>query len=182
MEAEIERGLMTVAICAGNTAEAHRQLAFDDIHIPRSTLDKWTRSQYVERYIALRTELVPKVHAQVAAGCEDMVRRLSEVESDLAEKVEKEMPNLKAGEAAGALRNVSTAKGINATHAAAYRGRPTEIVEHRPSEEIMRELERFAIDKPERKPSVEGTAEEIHELIAGNGKTSAASTTVDKGS
>jgi len=168
-EEEIEHGLMAVALCAGNTAEATRQLALDGVRISRSTLDRWTRTSHAERYLALRAELVPKVHAKIAEECEDMARRLAEVERETVEKFQQELPSLKASEAAGAVRNITTSKGINVDKAAAYRGRPTAIVEHRPSEEIMRELERFAIEKPERKPDVEGTAEEIPALVERNG-------------
>ena len=126
-EEMMDRGLLEVALQGGNTRAAHRNLKAVGIDIPRRTLYEWITVNQVERYQRLRTELAPKI----AAECEDTAELAGRVERGMLAQFEKDYSKLEPRDQAGAIRNVSTTKGINIDKAALLRGQPTEIVEHR---------------------------------------------------
>jgi hypothetical protein len=80
-----------------------------------------------------------------------------DLEWELIEKFREELPNLKAGEVAGALRNVGVSKALNVDKSAPLRGRPNEVVAHVSAEEALRKLKRF------KGVVIESTAEEVEE-------------------
>jgi hypothetical protein len=95
-----------------------------------------------QRYQQLRQELVPRIHAKIAAECEDTARFAGQVEREMLVKLAKDFEQLAPRDQAGAIRNVSTVKAINVDKAALLRGQPTEIVEHRQgADELWAELE-----------------------------------------
>ena len=157
-EEEIERGLNEVALCAGNTHRAHRQLEDRGLQIPRPTLEKWTSRQHVERYERIREQVLPRIHAKLAAESEDLARAYAEAEHATLERFREELPNLRAHEAAGAVRNLATSRGISTDKANLLRNRPTAVVEHRQAEDIIRRLQ--AVGVLEEDELIEGTVEE----------------------
>ena len=152
-EEEIYRGLAEVALCAGNTHRAARQLSAQGMAIPRGTLEKWANRQHVDRYARVREELLPKIHAQIAADCEELAALGAQLERETLEKYREELPNLRASEAASAVRNIATSKAINVDKATLLRNRPTQIVEHRDASELIRKLEAVGV--------IEGSVSEI---------------------
>jgi hypothetical protein len=127
----MDRGLVEVALCGGNTHLAYRNLKAQGIEIPRRTLYSWATENQVERYQRLRVELAPRIAAKIAAECEDTAELAGRVERGMLAQFEKDYSKLEPRDQAGAIRNVSTTKGINIDKAALLRGQPTEIVGHR---------------------------------------------------
>ena len=128
--------------------------------VPHQTLALWVTSSHVGRYEHIRSEVVPRVYAKLAQEAEDLARKYAEAEQATLDRYEEELPNLKAGEVANALRNLATSRGISTDKANVLRNRPTQIVERRSSSEILRRLAEIGV--------IEGTAEEIRELPDGD--------------
>jgi hypothetical protein len=166
-----------VALCNGNTHAAHRNLKAVDISIPRPTIEGWVRKIHRERYQQLRHELVPRIHAKIAAECEDTAELAGQLEREMLVKLGKDYKQLAPRDQAGAIRNVSTTKAINVDKAALLRGQPTEIVEHRQSAaELWAEFETMF-------PSVvNSTAEEMPDADLVPGAGSGAGSALEAGS
>ena len=130
-EEQIDRALVEVALCAGNTHAAHRNLRALGFEVPRATLYEWITRTQAERYQRVRVELAPRIAAKIAAECEDTAEVAGALERNMIAKLAKDYDKLAPRDQAGALRNVSTTKAINIDKAALMRGQPTEIVEHR---------------------------------------------------
>ena len=124
--------------------------------VARTTLRKWATSSHVERYEKIRREVIPQIHDRMAQESEDLAGEYAVVERKVLERVEEELPNLKAGEAAGAARNLATSRAISADKALLLRGRPTEITEHRNPDELLRKLASSSVVDV-----VDGTATEL---------------------
>ncbi len=70
---EIERGLVAIALCSGNTRRAHRELKQRGLDIPRSTLLVWI-DNYADRYARVRAEILPRLKDEVAEQHTDLAR------------------------------------------------------------------------------------------------------------
>ena len=141
--AAVEKGLTVLALCSGNTRKAARELEKAGSRIPRTTLRMWATETHAADYSRIEAQVLPTVYGNIAAECEDIARSMVTAERELLERVSDTAGELKPAEAAGALRNLSTAKAINLDKAGVIRGRPTEIREDRTMVEVLRSLERF---------------------------------------
>jgi hypothetical protein len=155
-EEQIDRALTEVALCGGNTHHAARNLKAAGMPVPRRTLRTWVERTQVERYLRLRAELVPRIHAKIAQECEDSAELAGQLERRMLAKLGEDFEKLPPRDQPGAIRNVATVKGINVDKAALLRGQPTEIVEHR--RDVGELWAEFAAMFPS---VVNGTAEEI---------------------
>lgn len=151
-EEEIERGLrMLAALNSSTTAEARTG-------IPSSTLRYWRRHKHAARYDRIRQEMMPRIQKEMAEQAEAAALEQGEVAMEILNQLRTRIADMKPADAASALRNVETAKGINVDKALILRGQPTQITEHRAAPELLDAIAR-------RFPSgvVDGEAEEIGE-------------------
>jgi hypothetical protein len=157
-EDEIERALIAVAVCAGNTHRAHRELAKQGHKIPRPTLDVWATRLHADRYQRIATEVVPKIHERIATEAEDLAQAYADAERTALDRLNETLDELDPKDVATAIRNLATSRGISIDKAALLRGRPTQIIEHRDPADIAREL---AAMRPDVFEYVDEDAEEI---------------------
>lgn len=150
---EIERGLHAVALAGGNASRAHDELKAQGLAVSRQTLHKWATELHADRYEHVRLEVLPRIYGKIAQETEDLTRRYAKAEHKTLDRYEEELPNLKAGEVASALRNLATSRGISTDKANVLRDRPTAIVEHKSASEILRRLTEIGV--------IDGTAEEL---------------------
>lgn len=148
-----------MALCDGNTRKASERLALRGAEIPYRTLQEWKTSR-ASRYADIRERTLAQVHERMAAECEALVEAEAKVEWDLVKHLGGNIEELNPKDAAGAIRNMATARGINTDKRAVLRGQPTEIVEHRNADDLLRRLQSMGIIEPS-KPTIEGTAQEI---------------------
>jgi hypothetical protein len=157
-EADVVTGLSEVALCGGNTRLAHQRLKARGQVIPRATLESWRTTIHPDRYSEIKRDLAPKIAEAIAAEAEDLAVAYAEAERRTLARYLDQLDDLKAGEIAGAARNLTTSKSLNIDKVASpLRGRPSRILEHRDSHDIVKRLAELA-------PSafvVDGTAEEI---------------------
>lgn len=144
-EEETERGLLAVALAAGNTRRAARQLKAQGYPIPRGTLSKWITSTHPERYEHVRRAVLPRIREALAIEAEDLAREYAEAERLTLEKFRAELPNLRPHEAASALRNLATSRGISTDKANVLRERPAQITERRDVGELLAALARMGV-------------------------------------
>jgi hypothetical protein len=160
-EEEIDRGLVEVALCGGNTRHAHRRLKEQGITISRPTLERWANRERVGQYEALRAELVPRIHAAIAVQCEDSAHLAGEIEREMLEKFREDFHKLDPRDQAGSIRNIGTTRAISIDKAALLRGRPTEIrKELKDPGQGLRELAEL-FPGVLTLPSIDSTAEEL---------------------
>lgn len=156
-EQEIRDGLTEMALSGGNSRLASRRLKVRGLSIPHQTLQSWVSKTQLERYDEVRREVVPRVHARIAAEHEDLARLEAEAERKALEVFLSKAENMSAAEASTAGRNWAVTRGISTDKANTMRGKPTGIVEHRvTAKELWRSLSKGVPGLV-----VEGTAEEI---------------------
>jgi hypothetical protein len=144
-EEEIERGLLEVAMCRGNTRRAARQLAAQGITIPRTTLETWTNRLHPQRYADIQERVLPMIHQRMAEQSEELAQAYAEAEYEALAQLRRRVPDMRASDAASAVRNLATSRGISVDKAALLRGQPTAIEERRDVGEILFALERLGV-------------------------------------
>lgn len=158
---EIELGLTEVAHCLGNTRRAAKSLEGQRMKIPRSTLRYWKDTLHRDRFLAIWKQELPRIQQRIAQRSEELADAEADLEWDAIDRVREELRNMSPKDAAGALRNIATARGISVDKARVSRGDPTQVVEHRRSpEEILRKLVAKGI------VVLEGEAEELPSVHA----------------
>jgi hypothetical protein len=150
-QAEIDKGLTLIAHCAGSAQHASEMSG-----IPMQTLYDWKTKHHVELYRQIQEREGPKLEALAVNQAREIIVQAAELEKDLITQLAEQRYNLKAGEIAGALRNVTTTRGISVDKVLQLTGRPTVVTEHRSGDDILRSLKT-------KLPGliVNGTAEEL---------------------
>lgn len=136
---EVQKGLHALALTGSPTKAA------EACGVPKSTLIAWRDASHTTEYERIRSEVMPRVHAQMAAQSEDLARVYADLEQKAAAQMETQLHELKANETAGALRNFTVARGVSIDKAALLRGQPTSRVEHSIDDTTAR-LIRLGID------------------------------------
>lgn len=132
--ANVERGLQTLALLGSPTKAA------EETGIPEATLRRWAKDTHAARYHAIREQVMPRIHAEIAAESEDLARLWGQLERKGVEDLHETWDQLKTPEKSAALRNATVSRGISIDKASLLRGKPTSIVENRTPDELLRKL------------------------------------------
>jgi hypothetical protein len=162
--AEIDRGLLALALNGGNSARAHEILKAHGHEVSESSLRAW-KSRHSERYAEMQD-----LHAREIEG--SLVRDMRDV-AILAQRVEvaalgQALEQAEKGELkdpAGSARHAAIAKGVNVDRLLVLTDRPSVIhAQADPRATINSLFQALGIDR-----TIEGTAEDIteRELEAG---------------
>lgn len=130
---QVETALLAVVYANGNITHAAR-----DCGMTRETLTNWVKRTHRDRYLEMRQEIEPKVRAILAAEHEDAALRALEKGKQALDMVD--ASEVEPKERGKLVQQLAVASGIHSDKAAAYRGRPTEVIEHRHAVEIMTKL------------------------------------------
>lgn len=128
-EEEIERGLLTIALVAGNTRRAARELKAQGHPVPRTTLSSW-QDIHADRLAELRRDVVPQIQARMAQQSEDLAERQVEAQHKAIDRFLIKVAELGPRDAASAVRDMAVSRAVNIDKAQLLRGQPTEIVQH----------------------------------------------------
>lgn len=165
--AEIERGLLALASENGMAARASRQLKRDGLKIPARTLADWRKKTHVERYEAVRDEVLPRIQRESAAWHRDLERKQLELSAKLTERLRGEADTMETRDAVNAMGKSDIGSGIHAEKAQLLDGEPT----HRPARdaiEVLRDLAEIGF-QPHNQPTAEvidvKPIEETHERV-----------------
>lgn len=134
-EEEQERGLLELALCAGNV-----RLASKKTGIPHQTLENWKSHTNTERYERIQADIVPRLHARLAAEAERNALDAMDAQQLALAVTRQQLANGDIKDASGATRNLATTAGIMTDKAALLRGRPTAIIEQRSPDEILNSM------------------------------------------
>ena len=151
---QVDRGLLAVAACAGNSAEASRRLGDQGLEIPARTLRAWRCETYPERYVELANAHGHEIEEILVARTREVSLKAAEAELLAIDKTVEELEAGNARDPSASARNLATVRGIGTDKLALLTGRPTHRVEQRTSDDIMDRLRKYGM-------VVDGTAEEI---------------------
>jgi hypothetical protein len=136
--------------------------------IPAETLRYWAETSHKDRYLQIRNEVVPAIHAKLAAELEDTARHALErtntamdvagdelQAAETADTLEDRARRLNMANTAGTLaRNLATIGGITAQHVRPMRDMPTAVVEHRTADQALKRLRAI-------QATIEGTCQTV---------------------
>jgi hypothetical protein len=154
-EEHIRRGLLTLAIHAGNSEDAADTLKQAGLTIPARTLRDWKQCQYPELYREIHDTHGHEIEQALVPELRDTAILAAH---GTRRGVEKSIEQLESGQAkdpSTVARNLATVAGISIDKLYLATDRPGLITEHRDAAEILRSL---ASKVPK---AVEGTAVEI---------------------
>lgn len=164
---EVERGLLKVALCGGNSRKAEAALTEEGHRIPRGTLDKWKRKQHADRYEEIKRDLIPKVFADVANEQAAIARRAAAGVNKAIDRAEELVADAKtSGEAARVAKDLETTTAIAIDKVRLIRGEPTNITatQDQSVEEILQTITRKFPGVLTVNPALIADAEAVTEL------------------
>ena len=138
---DIERGLTALALTAGRPVQASDRLKEQGLDIPASTLCRWRDHQYHERYLEIATTVAYRVEDVIVQEARETAALAAQLERAALERAYRQVMNSKEGvDASQVAQRASTVKGINVDKLLQLTGRPTQVVEHRNADEVLRKL------------------------------------------
>lgn len=126
-EREIERGLLALAECNGNSRKASELLVEDDIELHPTTLQRWSTDGHAQRYEEIRAEVLPKVRRKAADEHRRLAEKANEVNELLLARLKAEAKDLPVRDLSPAARNMSVSSSIHTEKSELLDGLPTEI-------------------------------------------------------
>lgn len=109
---EKERGMTMVILNHGNHAAAARDLEAAGTPVPKETLTYWSKT-YTDDMERISRELAPRMQAERLRSLETVVARATEIELEGLEFMRGKMKDLDLRDIPGAIRNISTVKGVS---------------------------------------------------------------------
>jgi hypothetical protein len=160
---DIRGALELLAICSGNALRASRLTEEHGQRVSPTTLREWARNTHAEWYEELRGRIEPLKYAYLAESFEDLVGRWQDLQKQAAERLEEQLSGASTNETSTIAYRASIAAGVASDKASAHRGRPSKVVAHRSTDEILEDARRKGL-------LVEGDVEEelIPELEEGD--------------
>jgi hypothetical protein len=140
-EAEIQRALVEVAACSGNTHKAARNLK-EDVSAPaiaQKTLWEWSRRSKVQEYDKLRAEALPQITALATEQHMALARQQMELAQAAAGFVATRLDRMEDKDLINAMGKADIGSGIHTEKAQLLSGQPTAIVQ-REASEVLRKL------------------------------------------
>lgn len=139
-EEDRQRGLLVLATCGGNTAEASRRLTEQGHAVPRTTLEHW-RDTNPERFHELQKTHSVEIGRSVAAKQLELAHQSISIEAKALLQTEAQLDAGTVKDASTVARNLAVARKVNVDGSLQLEGRPTSIVEHRQDvQETLRSL------------------------------------------
>lgn len=136
---EIERGLTALALAGDNSPRASKLTG-----VPQKTLRNW-RTAHPERYNEIRVERAREIDQLCISEFRDIALNANRATLNAVELERKRINTGEVRDASASARNLATTAAIATDKIALMEGRPTQIVEHRGSEDIMRGLTALGI-------------------------------------
>lgn len=127
--AEIEQGLTAIALHGGAGAQTQRFLKTQGLQVSSRTLQRW-QTDNKQRLAEITRENLPAIEQEILAGAIETIRSIDQAEQEAVALTRQQLKDGTVRDAAGALRNLSTSKGINTDKFLALLGRPVARVQH----------------------------------------------------
>jgi hypothetical protein len=155
---QIDRALLELAIC-GTSTEARRRLAAQGLQVSDRTLRDWKQVRYPDRYRQIAEQHARQVEDVIVQQARETALFAGHVERSALAAELKAIEAGKVRDHSASARNASTVKGINVDKLLTLSGRPSQVVEHRQADDLLRKLAVIAPGVV----TVESEAEELPE-------------------
>jgi len=129
-EAEIQRVLIELAACSGNTLMAARRLKEGGLSIDQKTIWRWKTRQHVERYERIQEDVMPEVQRVAAEEHMQLARQQTMIAQDAANRVAERIPAMEDRDLINAMGKADVGSGIHTEKALLLSGQPTSRVEN----------------------------------------------------
>jgi len=138
----IDRGLLMLAVCAGDAAQAHRRLAAEGVSIPERTLRDWKTHSHPQRFVEVQRSYSAELEGVIIDGARSAALLAARLEHAALERATEQMldPDYEVRDPATVARNAAVTKGINVDQVLKLSGRPTVIAEHRNADDLLDSL------------------------------------------
>lgn len=146
--AQVDAALLALATTGSG------RLAAQQVDVPERTIQDW-RHRYAQRYQELADKHQRQIEDVIVQQARDTAIMAGDIERQVLERLSTQVDSLDAKDAAATVRNLSTAKGINVDKLLTLTGRPSQVTEHRSTDDLMRKLESLKVK------AIDATAEEI---------------------
>jgi hypothetical protein len=123
-EQEVQRALIEIAACGGNTRMASKHLAEEGLDIPHPTLWCWKAKVHAEKYELIREEQLPKIRRYVADLHIAGATRRMETADELMDALAAKKDELEARDLSSAIRNLDVGAGIHSQNAEKLNDQP----------------------------------------------------------
>lgn len=179
-EAEIQRALVEVAACSGNTALAARNLEADDDAPPvgQKTLWEWSRRKYLQQYEAIRAKALPKLMEHAADQHMALAQRQMEGAAKLTDELISESAQLDPKDKVNALGKLDIGSGIHTERARDLSDQQAPKAE-RTVEELLRGLAGRGLELGERVTEGDRVVERVARVDSGSSALDVRSDDVD---
>jgi len=150
-EAEIQRALVEVAACSGNTHLAERNLKEDEDapSISQKTLWLWSRRTKAQQYEAIRAKALPAITEQAAEQHMALARKQMKAASEAADLVRGRLERMENKDLVNAMGKLDIGSGIHSEKARDLSGQSAPQGE-RTVEELLRGLAGKGLELGER--------------------------------
>lgn len=147
---EVNFALRLLILNKGNVLRTVDQLEEKGCSLHRNTLSKWRDQQFPTRFARLRYELGPDVTEHLAGDALEIANLAAEAERQYIAKAIDKLDEVDPNHLAKNAHSLANAKATNIQAAQPLRDKPTQIIETRSVEELIGELERLKVLKPDR--------------------------------
>lgn len=130
---EIKLGLAAL-LYAGTIKKAS-----DQTGVHAATLTYW-RDHRPDLWSEVQADIAPKLDQMVLDQARELAVTWAEIEAQAAQRMADALPKLDVRDIPGAARNISTARAISVDKLQVLAGRPSSIVEHRSTAELVSQL------------------------------------------
>ncbi len=146
-ETKVDLGLTAVVMAGGNY-----QLAGEASGIPAPTLQDWV-SMHPARYMEIKRDKGPMLEAMVIENLRGFMLESERVKLKALHAVEQAIDEGTLKDPGATLKNIAISQGVAGTKVMEMTGRPTAIIEHRSTRELMARLAHLG--------AIDTTAEEL---------------------
>lgn len=157
--ATITRGLLALVATNGNTRQASKALAADEIEVSHETLHYWKTRSHKDEYERLREQELPKIVQRQADAHRALEERQLETSLAGTELIAANLPHMEHKDLINAVGKMDIGTGIHAEKAQLLSGQPTHRSE-RTVEELLRGLNGRGLQLGEKRQEADGTTVE----------------------
>jgi len=136
---EIERGLFAMIAWAGNASAASRYLTANGLEISPATLNNWKQTHAI-RYLELREHHAAQMEENLAHEFRDVARLAVEAQRAAIGAAQQRIADGDEQDPARAAANLARVAQSSTDKLLSLTGRPSQIIENRDTEAIIRSL------------------------------------------
>lgn len=137
---EVDRALLVMALCGGNSLEAARQLAAQGCPVPSSTLRDWKTDLHADRYQSIQEREAKILEEHLIAQQREVAIAASSASLLAVEAARAELTAGTTKDPARAAQALQTTAGIASDKMLTLQGRPTNITQPVGTTELLRRI------------------------------------------